>query len=488
MRRLGTLRGFFAPALPLIISLACGPVCASGFAPQYPTGQYPPGQYPPGQYPPGQYPSGQYPTQPGISLPKIHLPKRHKDDKQDDSKVTLSAIDGTLRNLGEKDLVLQAKANRLLRFRLLEKTLFQNKEGEPVRDSLLHPGDQLSVLVNPDDLETALRIVLNHAGTSSEREVAARPFDHDQVIAPASQDITKAKVAVDREPSAGQAGTPADKDSGAAPDKEPAAKPADAPSKPAEASAKKAEPQATTAEQPREPVDAAPLSSDAIIMLARDAAESFTSDLPNFLVQQSTTRYHGHTRSQDWQVIDVVTADVVCVDGKEEYRNVAINGVPSQRPIESTGAWSTGEFVTTLQNTLSPVEEAAFVPRGEARIGGRMAYLFDFSVEAQNSHWMLASDRNPSFRAPYKGSIWIDKETRRVLRIDQKAQSIPRDFPYDSLESILDYGFVKIENKSYLLPVQNETVACLGVARTCERNVINFRDYRKFTAESSIKF
>ena len=75
------------------------------------------------------------------------------------------------------------------------------------------------------------------------------------------------------------------------------------------------------------------------------------ADLPDFLVQQETTRYHG--RQDSWQKIDVVTADVACVNGREQYRNVAVNGIPSQRPIESTGAWSTGEFVTTLQNLFS---------------------------------------------------------------------------------------------------------------------------------------
>jgi hypothetical protein len=467
----------------LICTLALGPAGASGLSPepQYPSGQYPPGQYPPGQYPPGQYPPNQYPSSPGIQIPKIHLPKRHKDDKQDDSsKVTLSAIDGTLRSLGEKDLVLQTKPGHLVRFRLLAKTLFRNKEGESIRDSLLHPGDQLSVLVNPDDVETALRVVLNRAASSSEREVASRPFDHDQVIAPTSQDVSKTKVTVDREPSADQ---PA-----AAPDKEADAKPAEANAKPADANAKPAEAQPRTAPEPREPVDSAPLSSDAIIMLAREAAESFTADLPNFLVQQATTRYHGHTGSRDWQVIDVVTADVVCVNGKEEYRNVAVDGRPTQRPIESTGSWSTGEFVTTLQNLLSPAEDATFVQRGEERFGGRMAHVFDFSVKAQDSHWILGGNGKSTYRAPYKGSLWIDKETRRVLRIDQKAQSIPRDFPYDRLESILDYGYVKIDNKSYLLPVQNETIACPGGSGDCERNVLTFRNYRKFSAQSDIKF
>ena len=483
MRQPAIRERLWVPVLLLIGALAWGPACASGLSPepQYPSGQYPPGQYPPGQYPPGQYPPEQYPTQPGIQLPKIHLPKRHKDDKPDDSsKITLSSVDGTLRNLGEKDLVLQTKPGHLVRFRLLAKTLFQSNKGEPVRDSLLHPGDQLSVLVNPDDVETALRVVLNHAATAKERESAEQPLDQARVSAPGPDDITKAHVAVDREPAAGQPGAP--------PDKEADAKPTEANSNPADANSKPAEPQPRTAPEPREPVDSSPLSSDAIIMLAREAAESFTAGLPNFLVQQATTRYHGNSRSSDWQRIDVVTADVVCIDGKEEYRNVAVDGRPTQRPIESTGSWSTGEFVTTLQDVLSPIEGAVFVQRGEERIGARMAYVFDFSVDARNSHWILAANDKRPYHAPYKGSIWIDKETRRVLRIDQKAQSIPRDFPYDRLQSILNYGFVKIGDKSYLLPVQNESIACLGVSGSCERNVIEFRNYRQFTAQSDIKF
>lgn len=483
MRRPATVERLWVPVFLLIGTLAWGPACASGFSfePQYPSGQYPPGQYPPGQYPPGQYPPNQYPqSAPGIQIPKIHLPKRHKDDKQDDSsKITLSAVDGTLRNLGEKDLVLQTKPGHLVRFRLLAKTLFQNKEGEPVRDSLLHPGDQLSVLVNPDDVETALRVVLNRAATAKERESAEQPLDQAKVSAPGPDDITKAHVSVDREPNASQPGAPPDKDADA--------KPADANSKPAEANSKPAETQARTAPEPREPVDSSPLSPDAIILLARDAADSFIADLPNFLVQQVTTRYHA-ARPPNWQIIDVVTADVACVNGKEEYGNVAVNGQPTQRPVESTGSWSTGEFVTTLQNILSPAEGAVFVQRGGKRIGARMAYVFDLSVEARNSHWIIASNDKSTYQAAYKGSIWIDEQTRRVLRIEMKALSFPKGFPYTRAESNLEYGYVKIDNKTYLLPVQSENTACVGGYGDCLRNVIEFRNYRKFTAESDIKF
>jgi hypothetical protein len=67
-------------------------------------------------------------------------------------------MDGTLRQLGEKDLYLETVNHKILKFRLLAKTQFRDKEGESVRDSLLKPGDQLSLQVNGDDPETALRV------------------------------------------------------------------------------------------------------------------------------------------------------------------------------------------------------------------------------------------------------------------------------------------------------------------------------------------
>src|SRR5205807_8879209 len=125
---------------------------------QYPPGQYPPGQYPgqypPGQYPPGQYPPGQYPnTYPtrlpggipvGIPVPEIRLPKKKNDksgnsgSSHDEEKMTVASADGLLRKMGEKDLLLQMARKAVLRFRLLAKTQFRHKAGEPIRDSPLH--------------------------------------------------------------------------------------------------------------------------------------------------------------------------------------------------------------------------------------------------------------------------------------------------------------------------------------------------------------
>src|SRR3954464_2061790 len=87
---------------------------------QYPPGgQSPPGQYPQGgQYPPGQYPPGEYPPNSGggypnsrfpFPVPEMKLPKRGDKDKKAESemKMSLASVDGSLRRLREKDLILQ---------------------------------------------------------------------------------------------------------------------------------------------------------------------------------------------------------------------------------------------------------------------------------------------------------------------------------------------------------------------------------------------
>src|ERR1019366_6639606 len=150
-----TMRRSFRPAVVAVAAMFLSGVPASAQSPsggQYPTGQYPPNQYPPGQYPPGQYPPNQYPpnqyppgqypnTYPdnrlpgGIPVPQIHLPpKKPKADKGEEVRTTVAAVDGSLRRLGEKDLLLETGKGAILRFRLLAKTKFENKAGEAMRD------------------------------------------------------------------------------------------------------------------------------------------------------------------------------------------------------------------------------------------------------------------------------------------------------------------------------------------------------------------
>jgi hypothetical protein len=405
----------------------------------------------------------------GIPVPQVNLPKRGpKGDNPgaDSAKIALLGVDGALRELGEKDLFIDIPGKHLLRFRLLVKTEFRNKQGEPVRDSLLKPGDQLTVQTNKIDPETAVRVLLVREGTPAERRAAALPFDRSAAQVPVEADMHPAgSIEL----------------AGASPAPAPSSEPAAAPVGAGHPSTEPAADADTLPPPPAVPVDD-------VIADARAAADSFLSEMPNFLVQQVTTRYYTNSAPARWIATDVVTAEVRCVDGKEEYSNILINGRPSNRPIEKTGAWSTGEFVTTLQDLFSPYTAASFVRDGEDTIAGRVAYLYDFSVRQANSHWVLVGPDGRHEAPPYTGRVWIDKERHRVLRMEQRSSAISSALPYDKAESTLEYGFTSIDGKNYLLPIHSENQACMRGRADCTRNEIAFQNYRKFAAESNVTF
>jgi hypothetical protein len=77
-------------------------------------------------------------------------------------ETSAAPVGGSLRKLGEKELLLQTNGSPVMRFRLLARTQFRDAQGDAIRDSLLHSGDQVSVIVNPNDPETAVEVVLVH--------------------------------------------------------------------------------------------------------------------------------------------------------------------------------------------------------------------------------------------------------------------------------------------------------------------------------------
>jgi len=439
-------------------------------------------------------------------------------------RVALRAADGTLRELGEKDLYLETEKHKILKFRMLAKTQFRDKEGENVRDSLVKPGDQLSVQVSADDPETALRVILNRAGTQAEKTAAARPFDHDSAKAPVEADTHSAgSMEVGAEPSRGSTGSSKTSDSGAgdqnttasvnppadddsrptlhrAPDadaSQPTPSPATgtaaaAPSQPQPQKAQPPQPEQRAPEQrasvqrPAPPPRTGP--DDNIIDSAKDAADKLIDGIPNFTVQQNTTRYYSTAFPAQWRALDVVTSDVVVVDGKEDYRNIQVNGKPSSRAVEKSGAWSTGEFVTMLEDVLSPYTQATFRKSTDETLGGRPSYTYNFRVLQENSNWDIYAPDGSKATPAFTGTIWIDKETFNIMRIEEQTGPMPSSFPFDKAESVVEYSFVRIDNKSYTLPVHSEVLTCQRGSSACTKNEINFQNYKKFEADSTITF
>lgn len=225
--------------------------------------------------------------------------------------------------------------------------------------------------------------------------------------------------------------------------------------------------------------------NEPIIEEASRAAFEFDGTLPNFLCDEIVTRFFSDDKPPKWKKKDKVEVDLMYVNQKEDYRNVRVNGKPlkSGTP-EDTGSWSTGDWGATLVDILHPATAAVFKRRGKDKIAGIDCEVFDFTVEKPNSHWTVRYGK--PIRPAYKGAIWVDPVSFRTLRTEMQAVKLPSDYELDWVEQMTEYGWVKIGEEKLLLPVRSENLACWRYTTKCSRNEIEFKNYRKFSAESTI--
>jgi hypothetical protein len=287
-------------------------------------------------------------------------------------------------------------------------------------------------------------------------------------------------------------GTAEDK---AAARKEPAAAPAIESAAPAAsapelaAASTAATPQAATAPQPAA-ANAPPAQiADDVITKARDIAFSYSETLPNYVVKQVMNRYStvpDPHKAYAWQALDVVTSDLVYENRQERHTNTTVNGKPTNF-VEHTGSWSEGEFANMLLAIFSLSTHAEFQDQKSVLIRDRPAWRYEYSVAKEDSTWTLHADGKDT-KPAYVGSIWIDKATNRVLRIEMAARGFASDFPLDTAESSVDYGFVTIAGNEVLLPVDADGLSCTRNSTDCTRERTEYTGYRKFDADSSITF
>jgi hypothetical protein len=435
---------------------------ASGLALMAQIGQYPPGA--PGQYP-GQYPQG------GSGIP---LPGRSRRNSADQKPVS-QTFSGTIRKIDDKSCELEVEDTRILTIQISDST---------TKPAGLKIGDGVDVVAtqDKDGLFQSSSIKSNPKFTrviqpDAQADDPAQPEPVEERTGPPPTILVRPdQPSADEAPPKLKRGAPPR----AATDSNQQAEVAPLPSNREVASAAP-----TVAQRPRMPT-ANPRME--FIEKARDVAASFLEGLPNYVCQELTTRYVSETRVPSWNVIDMIGAEVVYESGKESYRNLTINGKPSKKPPEESGAWSTGEFGTILAEVFSPGSQATFKFIEDASITHRPASVYDFSVERERSGWKIQVPGQYIMPA-FKGSVWIDKESAHTLRIEMQGRNIPEEFPLVTVETAIDYDYVTLETpEKFLLPVHAEVLSCKRGSNECERNVIEFRNYHKFTGESIIKF
>ncbi|MFN0087343.1 MAG: hypothetical protein ACKVX9_18280 [Blastocatellia bacterium] len=230
-------------------------------------------------------------------------------------------------------------------------------------------------------------------------------------------------------------------------------------------------------------------AADPFIEEVRAVVRDYLDELPDFICQQVIERYFDVEGTGAWDRADTLTYELTYNRKRESYRPINSVGRPVTKSLEQAGgAYSTGDFASGLASLFDVETKAVFKPAGKERLGSRQTVLYDFRVPVESSKLTVKAEGAPIIIAGYSGTIWIDVETKQVLRIDQSVDDLPKSYPVTNSESSVDYDILKLRGLEvdFLLPIRAEFIIADRRQRHYFRNLIYFKFYRKFETDIKI--
>ncbi len=226
----------------------------------------------------------------------------------------------------------------------------------------------------------------------------------------------------------------------------------------------------------------------AIVASARQRASDYTDSLPNLICVEVTDRSVDPTGAGKWRHKDSIAELLRYHDKVERRTTLEVNGVHSDvGHADLQGTISYGEFGALLNAVFSPGAKADFHWKETGALANGTVQVFQYRVARENSMYGITASNGHHIKTGFHGLVYIDSATRGVRRLTLEADGLPPDFPIHSSLIAMDYAYIGINDHDYLLPVAG-TITVREHKRHLVRNEIEFRNYRRYGAESSIHF
>lgn len=172
---------------------------------------------------------------------------------------------------------------------------------------------------------------------------------------------------------------------------------------------------------------------------------------------------------------------------KENYEVISVNGkrVAGLNHMQFQGAITIGEFGSALRDIFDPRSHTDFRWGRKSSLRGRPVYILRFRVPKEHGNIVIDRDLGKQIVVSYSGKLFVDTDSMEVLRVTANLD-LPSDFPILMVQSTVEYKPVSIAGKSYILPFHSEVR--LKDLSNLYVNRIEFRNYQKFTTESTIHY
>ena len=229
---------------------------------------------------------------------------------------------------------------------------------------------------------------------------------------------------------------------------------------------------------------------EAIVSGARKRALDYSKSLPNFVCVEVTNRSVDQSGNGNWKHRDSIAELLTYHDNQESRSTLEVNGKRSslsRAEMNSTWPMSVGEFGALLNLVFAPTSKTHFEWKEAGTLGDGSGTLqvLSYRVDHENATLNLAESNN-TIGVGFHGLVYIDTATSGIRRVTVEADDLPRSFSMHAAAMTVDYDYVSISARDYLLPVHS-TVSLQRHRRQIELNEISFRNYRRFASRAKIK-
>jgi hypothetical protein len=245
-----------------------------------------------------------------------------------------------------------------------------------------------------------------------------------------------------------------------------------------------------------------PPDQSTVLESVRVSALQYIGKLPDFICTQITHRTSSRAgfsapgvgnglntlgTGTSWDINNVIEERLTYIGNREEYEVLRINGKPAKGVdhLQLQGAFTAGEFGSALRDIFDPNSHTSFSWDRIEQIHGLKVYVYALRVPQEHGAIVIHRDPDRQVVVPYSGRIFVDPQTFSVLRITTTLD-LPAGFPIVHTGRTIEYKPITIANKEYLLPSRSE-VHMQDSTRSYV-NEVDFKDYHKFVAESTIHY
>ena len=228
-----------------------------------------------------------------------------------------------------------------------------------------------------------------------------------------------------------------------------------------------------------------------ILDAAREYALNYSASLPDFLCLQDTHRYVDRNLKPNsegsWSPSDRLVAKLSYFDQREKYEllNQNDNSMIGKQYESVGGSISTGEFGSVLKDIFDPSSAAEFHWERWATVRGQLAHAYTYVIDQPHARRTVDYQHQQQTTPGYHGEVFVLKEGNSVVRVTVEPD-MPPGFPIQEIHETIDYSYVDISGQKFWLPLKSDLI--MRSDRNGSKNDIEWRGYRKYSADTSITF